>query len=72
MRTDRRLSVRVTQQESNWLQVLEGDIDTVHAGFLHGGSYNADEMPKGTFRDYMYRDRTAKFQWTTNTRCRSS
>jgi len=24
----------------NWLQALEGDIDTVHAAFLHGGQYN--------------------------------
>jgi phthalate 4,5-dioxygenase len=35
MRDDMDLSVYVSQQESNWLQVLEGDIDTVHAGFLH-------------------------------------
>jgi phthalate 4,5-dioxygenase oxygenase subunit len=68
MRTDMRLSVRVTQQESNWLQVLEGDIDTVHAGFLHGGSYRAEDMPKGTFRDYMTRDRTARFE-VINTDC---
>ena len=68
MRTDKRLSVRVTQQESNWLQVLEGDIDTVHAGFLHGGSYKQGELPVGTFRDYMYRDRTAKFE-VVNTAC---
>src|SRR5215207_721828 len=38
MRSDMELSVYVSQQESNWLQVLEGDIDTVHAGFLHSGS----------------------------------
>jgi phthalate 4,5-dioxygenase len=62
MRTDRQLSVRVTQQESNWLQVLEGDIDTVHAGFLHGGSYKVEDLPRGTFRDYMIRDRTCKFE----------
>jgi hypothetical protein len=62
MREDRQLSVRVTQQECNWLQVLEGDIDTVHAGFLHGGSYRIEDMPQGTFRDYMIRDRTAKFE----------
>jgi nitrite reductase/ring-hydroxylating ferredoxin subunit len=62
MRTDRQLTVRVTQQNCNWLQVLEGDIDTVHAGFLHGGSYRIEDMPQGTFRDYMYRDRTCKFE----------
>jgi nitrite reductase/ring-hydroxylating ferredoxin subunit len=68
MRTDKRLSVRMTQQECNWLQVLEGDIDTVHAGFLHGGSYNPDDMPKGSFRDYQYRDRSARFE-VINTDC---
>jgi nitrite reductase/ring-hydroxylating ferredoxin subunit len=62
MHTDMQLTVRVTQQESNWLQVLEGDIDTVHAGFLHGGSYRTEDMPNGTFRDYMIRDRTARFE----------
>jgi phenylpropionate dioxygenase-like ring-hydroxylating dioxygenase large terminal subunit len=31
-------TVWVTQQESNWLQVLEGDIDTIHVNFLHGGA----------------------------------
>jgi phenylpropionate dioxygenase-like ring-hydroxylating dioxygenase large terminal subunit len=68
MRTDMQLSVRVTQQESNWLQVLEGDIDTVHAGFLHGGSYKVEDMQQGTFRDYMTRDRTARFE-VINTDC---
>ena len=27
-----------SQQDHNWLQVLEGTIDTIHAGFLHCGS----------------------------------
>lgn len=31
-------TVWVTQHECNWLQVLEGDIDTIHINFLHGGS----------------------------------
>src|ERR1051326_8885403 len=33
-------------QESNWLQALEGDIDTVHAFFLHGGHQRTkDSLP---------------------------
>ncbi len=70
MRDDMRLAVRVTQQECNWLQVLEGDIDTVHAGFLHGGSYRLEDMPPGTFRYYMTRDRAAKFE-VIDTECGS-
>jgi hypothetical protein len=70
MRDDMRLSVRVTQQECNWLQVLEGDIDTVHAGFLHGGSYRLEDMLRDTFRYYMTRDRTAKFE-VIDTECGS-
>ncbi len=33
-------SIAVVQQECNWLQVLEGDIDTIHVNFLHGGATN--------------------------------
>jgi phthalate 4,5-dioxygenase oxygenase subunit len=32
------------QRECNWLQALEGDIDTSHVGFLHVGSLNADDL----------------------------
>jgi phthalate 4,5-dioxygenase len=31
------VSVWCVQRQSNWLQALEGDIDTSHLGFLHGG-----------------------------------
>ncbi|MBN3846273.1 Rieske 2Fe-2S domain-containing protein [Paraburkholderia sp. Ac-20342] len=32
------------QRDCNWLQALEGDIDTSHVGFLHVGSLNADDL----------------------------
>ena len=35
------LNVSMLQRESNWLQGLEGDIDTSHFGFLHAGSRQA-------------------------------
>jgi hypothetical protein len=34
--------VRLRLQECNWLQALEGDIDTVHAVFLHSGHVRPD------------------------------
>ncbi|MCW2351273.1 MULTISPECIES: Rieske 2Fe-2S domain-containing protein [unclassified Sphingobium] len=42
MLPDAELRVTLTQRECNWLQALEGDIDTSHFGFLHVGSV-ADE-----------------------------
>jgi phthalate 4,5-dioxygenase oxygenase subunit len=34
------------QRECNWLQGLEGDIDTSHFGFLHAGSLELDDFPE--------------------------
>jgi phenylpropionate dioxygenase-like ring-hydroxylating dioxygenase large terminal subunit len=32
------------QRDCNWLQALEGDIDTSHVGFLHVGGIEADDL----------------------------
>ena len=34
-------------QESNWLQALEGGIDSSHVSWLHSGSLNSDPLFKG-------------------------
>ena len=34
-------------QESNWLQALEGGIDSSHVSFLHGGALKSDPLFKG-------------------------
>lgn len=39
-----KVRVRCTQRTCNWLQSLEGDIDTSHFGFLHLGSVTADQV----------------------------
>jgi phthalate 4,5-dioxygenase oxygenase subunit len=41
------LSVSFLQREANWLQSLEGDIDTSHFGFLHAGSLKAEDFEEG-------------------------
>ena len=38
------LEIQPVLRECNWLQALEGDIDTSHFGFLHIGHVNADEL----------------------------
>ncbi|MBC7703924.1 MAG: aromatic ring-hydroxylating dioxygenase subunit alpha [Rhodoferax sp.] len=35
-------------QECNWLQALEGGIDSSHVSFLHSGNLNTDPLFKGT------------------------
>ena len=34
-------------QESNWLQAMEGGIDSSHVSFLHRGNINSDPLFKG-------------------------
>jgi phenylpropionate dioxygenase-like ring-hydroxylating dioxygenase large terminal subunit len=49
------------QMEANYFQILEGTIDTVHAGFLHRGAMRAEDQPPGTFAEYMLRDRQPRY-----------
>jgi len=49
------------QRECNWLQGLEGDIDTAHIGFLHFGSLRAEDQIEGTFRYYALKDRAPRY-----------
>jgi phthalate 4,5-dioxygenase len=37
-------NIALTQRDCNWLQALEGDIDTSHLGFLHVGSVDGDRL----------------------------
>ena len=48
-------------RDCNWLQGLEGDIDTAHIGFLHFGSEDAENQEPGTFRYYTLKDRAPKY-----------
>jgi phthalate 4,5-dioxygenase oxygenase subunit len=56
-----RCQVSVIQRECNWLQALEGDIDTAHIGFLHFGSERAEDQPEGSFRYYVMKDRAPRY-----------
>ena len=50
------------QLDANWLQILEGDIDTTHVGFLHYGGLKAEEQAPGSFSEYQLRQKPAHFQ----------
>ena len=57
-------SIQVYQRECNWMQALEGDIDTGHTVFLHLGSVDPTEVPPGTWAEYALRDRSARYEVT--------
>jgi phenylpropionate dioxygenase-like ring-hydroxylating dioxygenase large terminal subunit len=47
--------------DCNWLQALEGEIDTSHSGFLHFGSIEPEDVPEGTFLHYTVKDRAPRY-----------
>jgi hypothetical protein len=53
--------IQVYQRECNWVQALEGDIDTGHTVFLHLGSIDPEEAPAGSWAQYALSKRTPKY-----------
>ncbi len=53
--------ISVLHRPCNWMQGWEGEMDTVHAAFLHGGQNNAEDYEPGTFSYYQYKIRAARF-----------
>ena len=41
------VDISFTMRSCNWMQALEGDIDTSHFGFLHVGHLDPDNVPEG-------------------------
>ncbi|HLF79598.1 MAG TPA: Rieske 2Fe-2S domain-containing protein [Dehalococcoidia bacterium] len=54
-------SVNVLMRDCNWVQALEGDLDTVHVAFLHGGHRRVEDATPGTFGYYGIKERAARF-----------
>jgi phthalate 4,5-dioxygenase len=48
--------------ENNYMQGIEGDIDTAHVGFLHQGAISADAVPEGSWAKYALSDRAPRFK----------
>jgi phenylpropionate dioxygenase-like ring-hydroxylating dioxygenase large terminal subunit len=55
-------AVQVYQRECNWMQALEGDIDTCHTVFLHLGHVTRDEAPAGTWARYALSNRAPRYE----------
>jgi phthalate 4,5-dioxygenase len=54
-------AVQAIQRECNWLQGLEGEIDTSHLGFLHFGGLQPQQVQPRTFQYYSVLHRAPKF-----------
>jgi phthalate 4,5-dioxygenase oxygenase subunit len=48
-------------RDCNWMQALEGDIDTSHLSFLHLGAVKPEAAIPGSFDYYGVRDRSPKY-----------
>jgi phthalate 4,5-dioxygenase oxygenase subunit len=55
-------TVTPIMRECNWLQALEGDIDTSHLGFLHLGSVEPEQTKPGSFDYYTVKDRAPHYE----------
>jgi phthalate 4,5-dioxygenase len=62
MRPDEDTEIWTALRECNWVQALEGDIDTAHLGLLHLGSVSPDEVIPGTFDYYTVYDRAPQYK----------
>ncbi|MGH2363767.1 MAG: Rieske 2Fe-2S domain-containing protein [Chloroflexota bacterium] len=61
MLPDGESSNTAVQRNCNWLQALEGDIDTCHFSFLHGGALKPEDQQPGTFSYYILKDRAPRY-----------
>jgi phthalate 4,5-dioxygenase len=58
------LQINLVQRECNWLQALEGDIDTSHFGFLHTGSVQPDDVPPDSLMRWTVTNRAPEYHIT--------
>jgi phthalate 4,5-dioxygenase oxygenase subunit len=58
------LNLTFTQRECNWLQALEGDIDTSHFSWLHVGSVTPDQVQDDNWVKYQVVNRAPEYQVT--------
>jgi phthalate 4,5-dioxygenase len=55
------LKINVLHRACNWMQGIEGELDTIHAAFLHFGSAKLEDQAPGSFNFYHIRQRHGKF-----------
>jgi phenylpropionate dioxygenase-like ring-hydroxylating dioxygenase large terminal subunit len=58
---DADMRIFMVQRSCNYLQALEGDIDTSHFGFLHAGLVDAADAPEGHQAQYALANRAPEY-----------
>jgi phenylpropionate dioxygenase-like ring-hydroxylating dioxygenase large terminal subunit len=61
MLEDGQWAMYLYSMECNWMQGWEGEMDTIHAAFLHSGATRVEDTKPGTFAYYQARSRDGKF-----------
>lgn len=61
MLPDQETAVQKVLRECNWMQGLEGDVDTSHLAYLHLGAIKPEETTPGTFDYYTVADRAPRY-----------
>ncbi|MGH7040758.1 MAG: Rieske 2Fe-2S domain-containing protein [Acetobacteraceae bacterium] len=62
MLPDGEWQANATVRNCNWLQGLEGDIDTSHLGFLHFGARDPEKTVKNTFDYWTVKNRAPRYE----------
>jgi len=55
------VDISFMQRDCNWMQALEGDIDTSHFGFLHVGHLDPDNVPVGHPLEHTASERAPRY-----------
>jgi phenylpropionate dioxygenase-like ring-hydroxylating dioxygenase large terminal subunit len=53
--------IKVLYRPNNWMQGIEGELDTIHFVFLHMGSERPEDQTPGSFNAYQFAQRAGKF-----------
>jgi phthalate 4,5-dioxygenase len=54
-------NITVLHRANNWMQGWEGEMDTIHAAFLHGGATRPEDTEPGSLQYYEVKNRSGKF-----------
>jgi phthalate 4,5-dioxygenase oxygenase subunit len=54
-------TITVLHRANSWMQGWEGEMDTIHAAFLHGGATRVEDTEPGSLQYYEVKTRNGKF-----------
>ncbi len=55
------VTINVLHRRNNWMQGWEGEMDTIHAAFLHGGATRPEDTQPGSLQFYEVSNRAGRF-----------